>query len=594
MVRRAARSSTAFRDSDAVHGLLQPVPPVRAGASLPRIARPPASMGSSSPICPPKRATSCWPRCRRHGLDLIFLLAPTTTDERHRGGRRARQRVHLLRLADRRHRRSDRFADDLRDYHRAGPRPHRPAAGDRVRHLDPGARAAGRRGRRRRHRRRRADQLPGYGSGRRPAGARRSSSCAVCAARRRSQPQVSDESWTGSRSESDGRRTPADNRAEPERAVQRTSPAAASAARRRSRPTPPRTSSRRPPSCCDASSALNDIAAGGRRQRDLHDHARSHRHLPGPGRARDWLDRGSAAVQPTRWTFPARSRGVVRVLLHVNTTAHAVRDSARLPRGRAALRPEWAYDDAQLSADPRPRDRDVRNEGLVPARPAAPHRPVRRRAMIVVMETGADPRAGRRRRRAGQGARPRRPPLRGRGAHHHRRRRLTAAADARRDARRSTGVERVVRITKKYKLTGWDFHPQKTDHPVARRRDRRRRGRRSSPGRARSKARSRRSRPRGRSRPPAPRSCAAAPTSRAPRRTSSAGSAERAGDSGHGPRGDRPADHHRGDDAGRHRDGRRVHRHLPDRRPQLPELLSAGGGRQGRQAGHAQARPVAC
>jgi 3-deoxy-7-phosphoheptulonate synthase len=25
-----------------------------------------------------------------------------------------------------------------------------------------------------------------------------------------------------------------------------------------------------------------------------------------------------------------------------------------------------------------------------------------------------------------------------------------------------SGVERVVRITKKYKLTGWDFHPQKT------------------------------------------------------------------------------------------------------------------------------------
>ena len=39
-----------------------------------------------------------------------------------------------------------------------------------------------------------------------------------------------------------------------------------------------------------------------------------------------------------------------------------------------------------------------------------------------------------------------------------------------------SGVERVVRITKKYKLTGWDFHPQKTDHRGPRRRHRRRRG----------------------------------------------------------------------------------------------------------------------
>src|SRR3954453_13253254 len=28
------------------------------------------------------------------------------------------------------------------------------------------------------------------------------------------------------------------------------------------------------------------------------------------------------------------------------------------------------------------------------------------------------------------------------------------------------GVERVVRVTKKYKLTGWDFHPQKTTFRV--------------------------------------------------------------------------------------------------------------------------------
>ena len=41
---------------------------------------------------------------------------------------------------------------------------------------------------------------------------------------------------------------------------------------------------------------------------------------------------------------------------------------------------------------------------------------------------------------------------------------------------------------------------------------------------------------------------------------------------------------------GRCRAGLRVHRHLPDRRAQLPELLPAGRSRQDRQAGHAQAR----
>ena len=59
---------------------------------------------------------------------------------------------------------------------------------------------------------------------------------------------------------------------------------------------------------------------------------------------------------------------------------------------------------------------------------------------------------------------------------------------------------------------------------------------------------------------------------------------------GRGPRADRPAGHHRGDGAepGRHR--RRVRRHPPGRRPEHAELLAAHGGRPGRPAGHAQAR----
>ena len=37
---------------------------------------------------------------RRRGMDLIFLLAPTSTDARIREVARARQRLPLLRLAD--------------------------------------------------------------------------------------------------------------------------------------------------------------------------------------------------------------------------------------------------------------------------------------------------------------------------------------------------------------------------------------------------------------------------------------------------------------------------------------------------------------
>ena len=129
--------------------------------------------------------------------------------------------------------------------------------------------------------------------------------------------------------------------------------------------------------------------------------------------------------------------------------------------------------------------------------------------------------------------------------------------------------------------------------PDPRLRDRRRRGhghRRAVLGRVRG-ADDRR--PRGRSRRPARRCCAAAPSSRAPRPTSSAGSASAASRSSPQAREETGlGDDHRGDDAGRCRAGLRVHRRLPDRRAQFAELLPARGGRQGGQAGHAQARAV--
>ena len=63
-------------------------------------------------------------------------------------------------------------------------------------------------------------------------------------------------------------------------------------------------------------------------------------------------------------------------------------------------------------------------------------------------------------------------------------------------------------------------------------------------------------------------------------------------DAGRGPRRDRPADRHRGDGPARPGRRLRVRRRAPGRRAQHAELPAAGGARQGRQAGAAQARPV--
>ena len=64
-----------------------------------------------------------------------------------------------------------------------------------------------------------------------------------------------------------------------------------------------------------------------------------------------------------------------------------------------------------------------------------------------------------------------------------------------------------------------------------------------------------------------------------------------AADPGRGQQGDRAAGGHRDHGPGRRRRGRRARGHVPDRHPQHAELPAAAGGRRGRQAGNAQARP---
>ena len=57
---------------------------------MPGAAAAPASTGRSCPTCRRKSRTTCKTRCARTAIDLIFLLAPTSDEERVRAGRRAR------------------------------------------------------------------------------------------------------------------------------------------------------------------------------------------------------------------------------------------------------------------------------------------------------------------------------------------------------------------------------------------------------------------------------------------------------------------------------------------------------------------------
>ena len=95
---------------------------------------------------PPEEAAELARPARAHGLDIIYLLAPTTPVERVRTIAHSAQRLSLLRLGDRRDRRAHQPRRRARDQ-RA-----RPAHGDRsadrrrLRHLDRRRRRATSRG----------------------------------------------------------------------------------------------------------------------------------------------------------------------------------------------------------------------------------------------------------------------------------------------------------------------------------------------------------------------------------------------------------------------------------------------------------------
>ena len=70
---------------------------------------------------------------------------------------------------------------------------------------------------------------------------------------------------------------------------------------------------------------------------------------------------------------PGALRGVVRILLHVNTTRTPSEIRHVYLREAGALRPEWALRRRAAGADSRPHDRGARNRRHRPARPVAPH-----------------------------------------------------------------------------------------------------------------------------------------------------------------------------------------------------------------------------
>ena len=117
-----------------------------------------ASTAACSPTPAWKRRTTMWTPCAQHGLDTVFLAAPTSTERRLQLVARVFDRLRLSGVAHRRNRRA-RFAVRRR---RAAGRSHarrdRSAAGGGLRHLAPEhvaemARAGGSRRGGQRHRR---------------------------------------------------------------------------------------------------------------------------------------------------------------------------------------------------------------------------------------------------------------------------------------------------------------------------------------------------------------------------------------------------------------------------------------------------------
>ena len=93
------------RRADRALRLLQPVLPLRRRAARPRRRGGAASTRCSASTCRPRRPDELAPAPQAHGLDLIALLAPTSTPDAHPAGRSRGERLRLLRLGAGRDRR---------------------------------------------------------------------------------------------------------------------------------------------------------------------------------------------------------------------------------------------------------------------------------------------------------------------------------------------------------------------------------------------------------------------------------------------------------------------------------------------------------
>ena len=109
VLRDRRRDSRAFRSSAAAVHLSQPGAALRPGAPGARRRAPPASMAACSPTPRWKRRGIMSRAMHRHGLDTVFLAAPTSTEAPPEAGGAILHRLRLSGLAHRRHRRA-RFA----------------------------------------------------------------------------------------------------------------------------------------------------------------------------------------------------------------------------------------------------------------------------------------------------------------------------------------------------------------------------------------------------------------------------------------------------------------------------------------------------
>ena len=98
--RSVASSARPTRNTPVVlMGYANPIERMGPDALRAAAPRPPAPTAPSSSTTRPRNAKSSRPRCSANGLDLIFLLAPTSTASASHQVAQLRQRLQLLRLA---------------------------------------------------------------------------------------------------------------------------------------------------------------------------------------------------------------------------------------------------------------------------------------------------------------------------------------------------------------------------------------------------------------------------------------------------------------------------------------------------------------